>query len=266
MDERSKDKFETPDDNEKATQPRQKKAKRKSPSRRTVSAVYMGMALCMVAVLALGVVSTTQDVKSGIDDLNNTDISLPDITLSIPQISQPSDNSATGNDAPVGSDVSGVNDEIKEPESSSVEEESKKPTVSYVRPVNGEVLKGYCMDSLVFSQTMQDYRTHNGVDLAAAIGTEVRAYTDGTVQSISNDPFMGTTVEILHEAGVVSVYKNLDEEIPEGISVGTEVKAGTIIGKVGQSAILEIADEPHLHFELWMNGEIIDAEYEIKDL
>lgn len=264
MDEKNKDKFDVFNDSGKEKRGDTKKPKKKKISPRTVSAIYMGVALCMVMVLALGVISTTDKVKSGVEELEGADISLPDISLSVPQVQKPSDNSGVVKDEHVGSDVSGVTDEIVEPDDSS--EDTKAPVISYIRPVSGEILKGYHMDSLVFSQTMLDYRTHGGVDIAAQLGTDVCAYTDGTVKSISEDPFMGTTVEILHEAGVVSVYKNLDPKLAQGIKTGAEVKTGDVIGKVGQSAIIEIADAPHLHFELWMNGEMIDAEREIKDL
>lgn len=239
--------------------------------KRTVSAIYMGIALCMVLVLAFSVVSTTNKVKSTVDDFGNISINIPDFSVNIPDVSTPATDvgDLSDTDTPVKNEVPGVTDQIISPEDD--ESSGKKPippvpTVNYVRPVNGEVIKGYCMDSLVFSQTMQDFRTHSGVDIAAELGAEVIAYTDGTVSKIEKDPFMGTTVEIVHEAGVTSVYKNLSETLPDGITVGAEVSTGDVIGTVGQSAIVEIADPSHLHFELWMNGELINAEKEISTL
>lgn len=232
-------------------------------SKRTVSAIYMGVALCMIAVLAVSVVNTTDRVKSNVDKLGEISLSVPDISFSMPQGDTPTKPSTQ--DKPAGSDVSGVTGEIEEPDNST-KEESKTPVISYVRPLKGEIIKGYYMDSLVFSETMQDYRTHSGVDIAADLGTPVVAYSDGVIRSITEDPFMGTTVEIEHKAGLVSVYKNLAPILAGNLSVGDAVNAGDEIGAVGESAIAEIADPPHLHFEVWMNGDIVDAEKEIATL
>ncbi len=261
----------TPDDGDKKKKPR----KKKGLSKNTVSAIYMGIALCMVVMLTLSMATATDKVKQSAEDLKLSDISLPDISLPTPDtnisegnnvaLGDKDDNAADKEeDKPVGGDVSGVTDEVIPPDESNIDTESEaEATAVYVRPVSGSVLKGYSVDSLVFSETMQDFRVHGGVDLAAELGTKVKAYTDGTVSKVETDPFMGTTVEIVHEAGVTSVYKNLASNLPQGIKVGAEVEAGAVIGTVGDTAILEIADAPHLHFELWMNGDSINAEREI---
>lgn len=224
-------------------------------NKRAVSAIYLGIAFCMVAVLTISLASTNRKVKDSIDDLDDLSISVPDISITIPDISK----AEKPDDKPTNQETPGVNAEVVPPVQDVV-----KPTVSYVLPVSGTILKGYYADTLVFSDTMQDFRTHSGVDIAANLGEKVVAYTDGVVSKIENDPFMGTTVEITHSAGVVSVYKNLSTDL--SVETGTELKAGDQIGTVGDSAILEIADKPHLHFELWMNGQCINAEEELNGL
>ena len=77
---------------------------------------------------------------------------------------------------------------------------------------------------------------------------------------------MGKTITISHEGGLKSVYKNLSNTLPDGIKAGTEVKAGTVIGAVGETARIEAADAPHLHFELFLDDKAINAENEIKAL
>ena len=63
---------------------------------------------------------------------------------------------------------------------------------------------------------------------------------------------LGNTVEITHEGGIVSRYSNLSEtSLP---TVGTKVDSGAKIGCVGDSAISELADEAHLHFEMLVSG------------
>jgi len=243
------------------------KKKRRFPklalSKRTSSAIYMGIAVCMVAMLTVSLISTGNNVNDKLNELDDISISVPDISISIPDISQ-SDKPTPkpDKDKPTGTDNSGVDAEVIDPEP----EKPDEKTPVYVRPTKGSVIKGYYADSLVFSQTMQDFRTHSGVDIAGELGTNVGAYTDGVISKITNDPFMGTTIEISHEAGVTSVYKNLKKELPQGIALGVPVKAGETIGQVGDTAIIEIADEPHVHFELWVNGECINAEQEIAAL
>lgn len=238
--------------------------KRKGLSKQTASALYMGIALCMILTLTVSMVSTTDKVNKTVEQLGDVSISFPDVSLPLPQFNE----SAGGYrpDEDVAGNLSGVTGDITEPEDESSVSLPLKPSVTYVRPVDGAVLKGYYADALVFSETMQDFRTHSGVDIAAPLGAPVLAYTDGTVSRIYEDPFMGTTLEISHEAGVVSVYKNLSADLPASIKVGTVVRTGDAVGAVGNSAILEIADAPHLHFELWMNGDCINAEREIADL
>lgn len=232
-------------------------------SKRTSSAIYMGIAVCMVVMLTVSLISTGSTVNDKLEELDDLSISIPDISISIPDIGQSqSPTTKPEQEKPAGTDNSGVDAEVIDPELDKPEE--KLPV--YVRPTVGNVLKGYYKDSLVFSQTMQDFRTHSGVDIGGDMGANVGAYTDGIISKITNDPFMGTTVEISHEAGVTSVYKNLKKELPQGIALGVSVKAGETIGQIGDTAIIEIADEPHVHFELWVNGECINAEQEIATL
>ena len=84
------------------------------------------------------------------------------------------------------------------------------------------------------------------------------AAADGTVSEIVDDPFLGKTVKISHSGQGVTIYSNLAGELAEGIKVGAAVKCGQAIGCVGESAISEIADEPHLHFEMTVAGASVD--------
>jgi murein DD-endopeptidase MepM/ murein hydrolase activator NlpD len=125
-------------------------------------------------------------------------------------------------------------------------------------PVNGTVIKAHDLKSAVYSATMNDYRVHCGLDIETELGSEVVAVADGIIKEVGQDPFMGMTVTIDHGDGLISVYKNLSTELPSGIKVGKEVSEGSVIGSVGESAIIEIADEPHLHLELTLKGEMTD--------
>jgi murein DD-endopeptidase MepM/ murein hydrolase activator NlpD len=101
---------------------------------------------------------------------------------------------------------------------------------------------------------MGDYRVHLGVDIATAPEAPVYAAADGKVEKIWEDSMMGTCVAITHKDDTVTVYKNLAPELAEGIAAGVTVKKGDTIGQVGDTAVVEMADEPHLHFEVTVKG------------
>ena len=117
---------------------------------------------------------------------------------------------------------------------------------------------------LVFSPTMKDYRTHLGIDVTSPLGSEVMAAADGTVTNVWNDPFMGTCISIEHSGNAVSYYKGLDPVVKDGIVIGASVKAGDVIGAVGESAMNEVAQDPHLHFELKVDGKHVNPKDHIK--
>ena len=110
----------------------------------------------------------------------------------------------------------------------------------------------------VFSNTMKDYRVHLGVDINTEQNAAVNAAADGTVSQIWEDALMGYCIAVIHSGDACTVYKNLAETLPEGIEEGAAVKAGQTIGYVGESAMVEIAEEPHLHFEMTVNGIAVD--------
>ncbi len=124
--------------------------------------------------------------------------------------------------------------------------------VSFISPVSaGTVISQWSADIPVFSNTMEDYRVHLGVDIGADAGTPVYAAADGTVESVEFHPMMGQTVVITHANGYKTVYRNMQTKIPKGIEAGASVKAGDEIGYVGDTALVEISENPHLHFEIY---------------
>lgn len=127
---------------------------------------------------------------------------------------------------------------------------------TYTMAVSGAVMSPFSGDELVKSKTMGDWRVHSGVDIKANVGTDVKCIADGTVISTENDTMMGNTVKIEHSGGIVSIYSNLDEKF--AVKKGETVKAGAVIGKVGESALAECMEEKHLHLEVTKNGKCID--------
>ena len=125
-----------------------------------------------------------------------------------------------------------------------------------VTPVHGAVLMAFSMEQLTYNPTMEDWRTHNGIDIAAASGTTVLAACNGQVLAVEEDALMGTTVILEHDGGYQTTYANLQVAPP--VAAGDFVSAGQIIGAVGTTAAAESAQEAHLHFAVTKDGESID--------
>ena len=145
-----------------------------------------------------------------------------------------------------------------ETEDAAPEEEPIEETVSEVKavwPVEGEIQRDYCMDALQYDPTMSDWRTHDGVDLSAEIGTKVSAVRNGMVLRVYSDDLYGATVVIDHGNGLVISYANL-EQIPT-VYEGDTVSAGDVIGSVGDTAKCESLQEGHLHLSAELNGESV---------
>ena len=112
-------------------------------------------------------------------------------------------------------------------------------------------------DAPVYSPTLGEWRVHTGLDIAADEGSEVRAIADGTVTKIYNHPMHGKTVEITHKGDIVSIYSNLSEK-DIAVKEGDTVKSGAKLGVIGDTSVKELADEPHLHFELKFKGKSVN--------
>ena len=133
-------------------------------------------------------------------------------------------------------------------------EENKE--VTFERPVSGDIMKEFAQENLVFSETLNEWITHNGIDLRAEKTEVVKAAADGTVKTIKNDPRYGLTITIEHDNGFKTVYANLLTS--EFVVEGEKVQKGQTIGTVGNTAIFESSDDTHLHFEILKDNVNVD--------
>ncbi len=204
---------------------------------------YIVLSLCVLAVGISGYVFVSTAIRQN--------RSVGDETLSVPiTVTEPEQEHTPHTDAAQTEQaVSAVNEDP---------EAAVKETVSrvVVRPVNGTVLQDHAMDRLSYNPTTKDWRVHNGVDLAATSGQTVLAAKAGTVSAVYEDDYYGGTVIIRHEDGYTTQYSNLSTLA--AVAAGDTVKAGDIIGTVGGTALLELAQAPHLHFEVTCNGQPMD--------
>ncbi len=199
---------------------------------------YIVLALLAVAIIAITVIAIATAVG------NRNDAIPPDDGSII-------DPDAPANGEPDGDQTPDAPDTPEDPDENG--DVKPEPVTKYHTPASGTLQKGYSEDVLVFSATMNDHRIHLGVDIAGKVGDPVYSLAAGTVEKIFSDPFMGKTVVINHGNGLKSHYMNLSEEIPEGVVEGATVTGGSVIGAIGETAIIECADEPHLHFEIRVN-------------
>ncbi len=96
---------------------------------------------------------------------------------------------------------------------------------------------------------------HFGIDIVAKTNEPVKCIADGTVLMASWTQDSGYVIAIQHRGNLISLYKHNAELLKK---VGTFVTAGDIISIVGNSG--EMTDGPHLHFELWYNGNSLNPE------
>lgn len=146
--------------------------------------------------------------------------------------------------------------------SSNEKQEDDEPEPTFTKPVEGEIVKQYAKEKLLYSNTLKEWTTHLGIDIKADKTTVVKSSADGVIKSIKNDPRYGLTVVIEHSKGFSSVYSNL--LTAEFVVAGETVKAGQTIGTIGSTATFEILDDPHLHFEILKDGYNVDPEMYIK--
>lgn len=135
-------------------------------------------------------------------------------------------------------------------------DEKAAASSAYVWPIQGNVDRDFSLEVFAYDATMGDWRTHDGLDVAAELGAPVCACAKGTVTSVTTDDMMGVTVTVDHGKGLESVYANLAESV--SVQEGAAVEAGTVLGSVGTTAIAESAGAAHLHFAMREYGVSVD--------
>lgn len=134
--------------------------------------------------------------------------------------------------------------------------------LSFMAPVAGEIIKDFAQESLIYSKTLEEWTTHTGIDIKADKTSVVMASEGGTIESIKNDPRYGLTITISHENGFKTIYSNLLST--EFVNENELVEKGQTIGTVGDTASFEIADDSHLHFEIYKDGVVVNPTIYLK--
>ena len=214
-------------------------------------AVYIALTIMAVTVLAVTMYTFFGGSKRNEKPPVITDSPIADSGTDAPK---PHDTGET----PAGNDTEPAGNMTDDPTQVDVPPAKDWSKLKVMAPIDGTVYKKHDLENAVFSLTMNDYRVHNGIDIECTAGADVVSCAYGTVKTAGYDPFMGYTVIIDHGDGLISCYRNLSDEFADGISEGATVYAGQKIGTVGESALIEISDDAHLHFELELDGKPID--------
>ncbi|MDM8161389.1 M23 family metallopeptidase [Labilibaculum sp. K2S] len=118
----------------------------------------------------------------------------------------------------------------------------------FFAPINGMVSNHY--DSKI---------EHFGTDIVGGMNERISSVLDGTVVFSEWTLNTGYVIQIQHSNNLLSVYKHNSELLKKA---GEHVKAGEAIALLGNSG--ELTSGPHLHFELWHNGQALNPEDYIK--
>lgn len=219
-----------------------------------LSFIALGVCVLAAGVVGYAVTDSMRQPSTVIDETTSEKTTY--ININEPQTNQPEETSPL---------IEEITTEVIEPDeipteavfedSGENETMSDEAPVSYVLPLSNGISADYSMGIPVYSSTMADYRTHNGVDFRASAGESVVSIADGVVISVEKDDNWGNTVKIQHSGSVVSSVSGLADEgiVYEGASVA----AGDVIGVVGTVPV-EAKDGEHIHLEIRVNDELTD--------
>ena len=138
--------------------------------------------------------------------------------------------------------------------------EVKEKQLLFVKPIEGKIIKSYSNKELLYSKTLETWKTHEGIDIQCNINDNIVACEEGIIEKIYNDSLYGNTIIIEHEKGYKTIYSNVLSKL----KVKDKVNKNQILGKVDDSGIIESKDESHIHFMMIYNNEIINPKSMIK--
>ncbi len=197
---------------------------------------YVALAVCLLAVGGVAVATFGE-------------------TLFVRESGESSPNSET---TPVEQIVSDLPDDRKTTTTTTTTTSTTTTTTTaaadlYILPFGNAVQKAYSDGKPAYSETMGDWRTHDGADFAGELGQKVKALADGKVTTVTENPLWGTVITVDHGMEVISHYYG----VKSAVKAGDSVKVGDLLGTL--TAIpCESAEGPHLHLEMSIDGKTVD--------
>ncbi len=210
---------------------------------------YVALVICVMAAAAASITAVGTILDNLVPETNPNQMqSVPEKQPDDPESIVPSEKPE--NEIPVTDNRDDV--PIEEPAANT------EPLVPvYKRAVNGQVIWAFSGDELVKSNTMNDWRTHNGADYSASDGEAVLAIFSGEIVRAANDSLWGNVVEMKLDSGYNVIYAGLKTI---SVSPGDRISQGNEIGLAGNTSLLESSDPIHVHIEVKIGGKYIDPE------
>ena len=205
------------------------------------------IALCLLAIGAITYFALS-GMKTKVKDNNSGD-----------------NKSYTSDDGTYNSSITEPEFDIPEPSSSVNKTESEIPyeepktetakpqTRTFIMPVDGNISKGYSDTALQYSATYSDMRLHTAIDILCKSGADVKSAADGTVVSVEESATLGRVVTVEHYGDITVKYCGFESL---NVKESDSVKCGDVLGTAG-TVPSEANDQPHIHIEVYQNGELV---------
>lgn len=217
---------------------KQNKKKQKEKTSFLKKTSYIGVLTFAIAGL-ISILSVRYATKTLVPSEKDLSVTLPPVTATLPAQPEP---------------PAVLNEPTSLPEAEPVMAQPEPFLMA--RPSAGDIIKPFSTDTLLYSKTLSDWRTHDGVDYSAVVDKKVTAAADGTVEKAYSDPLMGYTIILLHQEDYRTIYQNLTA--CDAVKEGDKIKKGQFLGEGGSSSPMEGQDVPHLHFALTQNHKTVN--------
>lgn len=208
--------------------------------------MYLALAFCLVAI-AIAALFTYVSLT---DFINENEVDGDNVLLEYSE----ADSQIEEDEESSLAEESSLDEEINE-ENPADDEVNAVPytcTEEFLYPVgNSEITTGYSCDTLIYNETMKDYRLHNAVDFSANEGDSVYSANNGIVLDVYYDLLLGNVVVIEH-GEYIFYYCGLEVSI----NVGDVVSIGDELGVI--SVVPYESESFHLHLEVKVNEEYIN--------
>lgn len=222
----------------------------------------MAAASFCLAVIAIGVVysQTMNMAKKILPDIsttkpvhiNQTDVTDPrEITTTTKQEITAKEKTPTENSLPDTTTALTTTASITQSENISSTAVSVVAQQSFIRPHDGEIIKEYSPDVPMYCETMNDWRTHNGIDIAVKEGDEAVSVGKGKVSRVTVDSSFGYVIEV--DYGTFTArYCGMKQG--ESAKIGQSLEKGDSVGVI-DTVPCETESTLHLHFEVLVDGQ-----------
>lgn len=227
---------------------------------------YAALAVCLLGAAAAAWISVDRSLNSAKEEENipieetveshgfeevdaGNDYAPPHEPAEVPvEANQP--------DVPAQAETNPVGTEGGPGETNAGQEAAQTPTeetglfsgrTTWSLPVEGDVINDFSNGELVKNETLNEWRTHNGVDIAAEVGSDIHVCANGAVTRVWSDPMWGECVQVEHKDGIISLYCGLAQEDIK-VKEGDAVARGDVLGTLGETNLAEIGEDSHLHF------------------